>query len=273
MARIWHNFKDDMEWFKNQVKYLMNIAKTSLEIKRKELTKWLDRWFYPYTKRYLHSFRNHFSTIGLNWMNEAILNFTWWKEDITTEFWINFATEILDFMRDILKNYQEETLNLYNLEATPAEWTTYRFAREDKKQLPWIIQAWTSDAPYYTNSTQIPVTHTDDVFEALDLQNELQCKYTWWTVLHLYLWERPNAQSCKQLVKKVLSNYQLPYITISPVFSICPIHWYIVWEHDFCPKCDAEQWYIWEKFDMETRKKYTSDEKKLQDLGQEKTGE
>lgn len=273
MARIWHNFKGDMDWFKNQVKYLMNIAKTSLEIKRKELTSWLDRWFYPYTKRYLHSFRNHFSTIWLNWMNEAVLNFTDGKEDVTTEFWMAFAIEILDYMRDILKVYQEETWNLYNLEATPAEWTTYRFAREDKKQIPWIIQAWTPEAPYYTNSSQIPVTYTDDVFEALDLQDELQCKYTWWTVLHLYLWERPNTQSCKQLVKKVISNYQLPYITISPVFSICPIHGYVVGEHDYCPRCDEEQWYIGEKFDLETRKKYTSDEKKLEELSQVKIGE
>ncbi len=157
----------------------MDLAKTSLEIKRKEVTKWLEFGLYPYTKRYLTAgFRNHFSTIGLNGMNEAIWNFTEGKEDITTPWGIEFANEILDYMREILKAYQQETGNLYNLEATPAEGTTYRFAKEDKKQLPEIMQSGTEDAPYYTNSSQIPVGHTDDVFEALELQNELQCKYT-----------------------------------------------------------------------------------------------
>lgn len=244
MARIWYNYKWDIDWFKNRIKFLMDWAKSSLEIKRKELSKWLDKWLYPYTKRYLHSFRNHFSTIWINWINEAILNFTDWKEDITSNFWIKFAVEIMDFMRDILKEYQEETWNLYNLEATPAEWTTYRFAKEDKKQISDIIQAGTQDAPYYTNSSQIPVAYTDDPFEALDLQNELQCKYTWWTVLHMYMWERiSSAQACKSFVKTIVSNYQLPYITISPTFSICPIHWYIAGEHEYCPKCDEEKWY------------------------------
>jgi ribonucleoside-triphosphate reductase len=170
-------------------------------------------------------------------------------------------------MRDLLKEYQEETGNLYNLEATPAEWAMYRFAREDKKQIPNIIQSGTDDAPYYTNSTQLPVWYTDDPFEALEMQNELQCKYTWWTVLHLYMWERiSDAKSCKMLVKKVIENYQLPYITISPIFSICPKHGYIVWEHDYCPKCDKEIWYSWEEFNMETRGKYTSDKEKLESL-------
>lgn len=267
LARIWYNFKDDKEWFKNQLIYLMNLAKTSLELKRKEITKRLEAWLYPYTKRYLHSFRNHFSTIGINWMNEAIQNFTNWKEDVSTDRWKKFAIEMMDYMREKLKEYQEETGNLYNLEATPAEGTTYRFAKEDKKQIPNIIQAWTNDAPYYTNSTQLPVGYTDDPFEALEMQNELQCKYTWWTVLHLYMWERiSDAKSCKNLVKKVIENYQLPYITISPVFSICPKHGYIVWEHDFCPKCDKEMWYAWEEFNMEIRSKYTSDSEKLRVL-------
>lgn len=267
LARIWYNFKDDKEWFKNQVLRLMGLAKTALELKRKEITKWLDAWLYPYTKRYLHSFRNHFSTIGINWMNEAIQNFTNGKEDVSTDRWKEFSVEILDFMRDKLKEYQEETWNLYNLEATPAEWTTYRFAKEDKKQIPNIIQAWTDDAPYYTNSTQLPVGYTDDPFEALEMQNELQCKYTGWTVLHLYMWERlSDAKSCKMLVKKVIENYQLPYITISPVFSICPKHGYIVWEHDFCPKCDKELWYAGEEFNMEIRSKHTSDSEKLRVL-------
>lgn len=264
MARIGYNFKDDKEGFKNQVRYLMNLAKISLELKRKEITKWLDVGLYPYTKRYLHSFRNHFSTIGLNGMNEAIQNFTNGKEDISTEEGKKFATEILDFMRDTLKSYQEETGNLYNLEATPAEGTTYRFAKEDKKQIPNIIQAGTHDAPYYTNSTQLPVGYTDDPFEALEQQNELQCKYTWGTVLHLYMGERvSNAQACKQLVKKVIGNYQLPYITISPVFSICPKHWYVVGEHDYCPKCDKELGYAGDEFNVEVRQKHTSDPEKL----------
>lgn len=158
--------------------YLMNLAKVSLELKRKEVNKWLVAGLYPFTKRYLHSFRNHFSTIGLNGINESILNFTNGKEDISTEAGKQFATEILDFMRDTLKEYQEETGNLYNLEATPAEGAMYRFAKEDKKQLPHIIQAGTDDAPFYTNSSQLPVGYTDDPFEALEQQNELQCKYT-----------------------------------------------------------------------------------------------
>ena len=267
LARIWYNYKNDFEWFKKQVKRLMDLAKVSLELKRKEITKWLDNGFYPYTKRYLHSFRNHFSTIGLNGMNEAVLNFTNGKEDMTTEWGKKIWLEIMDFMRDILKVYQEETGNLYNLEATPAEGTTYRFAKEDKKQLPNIIQAGTDEAPYYTNSSQIPVGYTDDPFEALELQNELQCKYTGGTVLHLYMGERlSDAEACKALVKKVIWNYQLPYITISPVFSICPKHGYIVGEHDFCPKCDKEMWYVGDEFNMDIRKKHTADPEKLRIL-------
>jgi len=259
LARIGYNHKGDMDWLKKRVLFLMNQAQASLELKRKELSKWLDLGLFPYTKRYLHNFRNHFSTIWINGMNEAIMNFTNWKEDITTEVWMNMALELMEFMRTKLKEYQEETWNLYNLEATPAEGTTYRFAREDRKQIPDIIQAWTEQAPYYTNSTQLPVWYTDDAFEALDLQEELQCKYTWWTVLHLYLWEKVTSwKSCKNLVRKVLENYRLPYITITPTFSICPKHGYISWEHDFCPICDEEIWYKWEKQDLETRKIYTS---------------
>lgn len=156
----------------------MDQAKISLELKRKTITKWLGSGLYPYTYRYLRSFRNHFSTIGLNGVNEAILNMTSGKENIATDFGKEFAMELIDFMRERLKQYQEETGNLYNLEATPAEGTTYRFAKEDKKQIPDIIQAGTQEAPYYTNSTQLPVGFTDDPFEALDEQNDIQCKYT-----------------------------------------------------------------------------------------------
>ena len=267
MARIGYNHKGDKKWFKEQVSYLMELAKTSLELKRKTVAKCLDRGLYPYTYRYLRSFRNHFSTIGLNGMNEAILNFTGGKEDISTKEWKKFAEEIMNFMRDKLKAFQEETGNLYNLEATPAEGTTYRFAREDKKQLHDIIQSGTEEAPYYTNSSQLPVGYTDDLFEALEKQNELQCKYTGGTVLHLYLGERiETSEGCKNLVKKVIENYQLPYITISPTFSICPKHGYIVWEHDFCPICDKELGYQGKEFDLETREKYTEYSDKMKEL-------
>lgn len=272
IARIWYNFAWNKKWLKEHILYLMKQAKISLELKRKTLVKWLDNWLYPYTYRYLRTYRNHFSTIWLNGINEAIMNFTNWKEDISTEWGIKFATEILDLMRDELKIYQEETWNLYNLEATPAEGTTYRFAREDKKQLPDIIQSWTDEAPYYTNSSQLPVWFTSDPYEALDLQNGLQCKYTGWTVLHLYLWERlDSAESCKNFVKKVISNYQLPYITVTPTFSICPKHGYISWEHDYCPLCDEEIWYSWDKYDLETRKIYTHNKNKLESFWKEKT--
>ncbi len=265
MARLGYDFSGDMSAFKSRIEYLMYQAKTSLELKRKVVSKWLEEGLYPYTQRYLKSFRNHFSTIGLNGMNEAILNFTKWKEDISTEWGHEFSQEILDFMREKLTQYQEETGNLYNLEATPAEGTTYRFAREDKKQKKDIIQAGTENAPYYTNSSQLPVWYTDDAFEALEKQNELQCKYTGWTVLHLYMWERlENATACKNFVKNTLSNYQLPYITISPTFSICPEHGYLSWEHDFCPKCDEKIGYLWEEFDMKIRTLYTDDIQKLE---------
>ena len=198
-------------------------------------------------------------------MNEAIMNFTGGKENISTEYGEAFALEILDFMRGILKEFQESTGNMYNLEATPAEGTTYRFAREDKKQHADILQAGTEENPYYTNSTQLPVEFTDDAFEALEYQNELQCKYTGGTVLHLYMGEKlSDAEACKSFVRKVIENYQLPYITVTPTFSICPKHGYIAGEHDFCPHCDEEIGYSGQKFDMNTRVHYTADEEKKQ---------
>jgi len=272
LPRIWYNYKWDKEWFKKHLKELMNLAKTSLEVKREEVTKRHKTWFYPYTKRYLPSFRNHFSTIGINGMNEAALNFSKWAYDLTSPKWIEFGVEIMDYMRDVLTEFQEETGHLYNLEATPGEWCSYRFAREDKKNLPGSVQAGTEDAPYYTNSTWIPAMHTEDVFEALDLQDSLQCKYTGWTVLHLYLWERiKDSESCKELVKKAISNYKLPYVSITPTFSICPKHGYIAGEHDFCPKCDEEIGYDDSKYDIETRKKYTADQQKLQKYASQKS--
>jgi anaerobic ribonucleoside-triphosphate reductase len=243
-ARLWYLHAWDIDSYKERLNYLMLQAKNSLEIKRKELSKWLENGLFPYTKRYLHSYRNHFSTIWINGLNESILNFSQWKENITTDWWKQFAYDILEYMRAKLKVFQEETGNLYNLEATPAEWTTYRFAKEDQKRFPTIIHAGTQDAPYYTNSSQLPVEYTDDCFDALDMQNDLQCQYTGGTVLHLYLWERvSNVIACKQLIKNVLSNYQLPYITVTPTFSLCPKHWYLQGEHDYCPRCDEEIWY------------------------------
>lgn len=264
MARIWYLHAWDKQWFFDRVHYLMFQAKASLEIKRKELNQWLDAGLFPYTKRYLHSYRNHFSTIGINGMNEAIRNFTAGKEDISTEWWVSFALELMDFMRTTLKEYQEETWNLYNLEATPAEGTTYRFAKEDKRQFPWILQAGSEEAPYYTNSTQLPVEFTHDCFEALDLQNELQCQYTWWTVFHVYLGEKvSSSEACKRLVKSILSTYQLPYITITPTFSVCPKHGYLAWEHDYCPLCDAEIWYTGDTKDLWSRMPYLHKETKV----------
>ena len=174
-------------------------------------------------------------------MNEMIRNFTSDKENIATKEGRGFAKEVLEFMREKLINYQEETGNLYNLEATPAEGTTYRFAKEDKKRFLNIIQAGFEEAPYYTNSSQIPVDFTDDPFEALTLQDELQTLYTGGTVLHLYMSEKlSSTEAAKNLVKKAITNFRLPYISITPVFSVCPKHGYISGEHEYCPYCDEE---------------------------------
>jgi ribonucleoside-triphosphate reductase len=200
-----------------------------------------DRGLYPYTKRYLPHFRNHFSTIGVNGINEMIKNYSNNQYDIISEEGSEFALDILDYIRKRMTQFQEETGNLYNLEATPAEGTTYRFAKEDKKRFPEIIQAGTEENVYYTNSSQLPVNYTDDPFEALLQQDELQCKYTGGTVLHLYMKERLSSpEACRNLVKKVVSNFRLPYITITPIFSVCPKHGYLNGEHEFCPKCDEE---------------------------------
>lgn len=258
-ARIGYLSKGDKEAFMGRLAYLMGLAQSSLEIKRKEIEKWMDRGLFPYTKRYLRTLRNHFSTIGVNGINEAIRNFTDDKENITTEAGKEFAKEILDYMRNRLMQYQELTGNLYNLEATPAEGTTYRFAKEDKKRFPDVLQAGTEEAPYYTNSSQLPVGYTDDMFEALALQDDLQAKYTGGTVLHCYLNEKvSDGSSCRLLVKKILENFRLPYITITPTFSICPKHGYLAGEWDFCPRCDEELDIVGQRFDTEYRKTYTS---------------
>jgi ribonucleoside-triphosphate reductase len=220
---------------------LMELAKKSLELKRKVIQRHMDAGLFPYTKRYLGTLRNHFSTIGVNGINELIRNFTSDGDDITTAWGQAFAARLLDHVRAKMVQFQEETGHMYNLEATPAEGTTYRFAREDKKRYPGIIQSGSDEAPYYTNSSQLPVGFTDDPFQALDMQHELQSKYTGGTVLHLYMSERiSSTEACKRLVRRALTNFRLPYITVTPVFSICPHHGYIAGEHEFCPKCDEE---------------------------------
>lgn len=241
IARLGYKYKGNKELLFKKLGYLMELGKTSLEIKRKEIQKWMDNGLFPYTKRYLGNLRNHFSTIGVNGINEAIRNFYNDTVDLTMPEGIAFAEEILDFMREKLVDYQEETGNLYNLEATPAEGTTYRFAKEDQVLYPNILQSGTKDAPYYTNSSQFPVGYTNDPFEALELQDSLQTKYTGGTVLHLYMGERiSDSTACKKFVKTVLEKYRLPYITVTPTFSICPCHGYISGEHEYCPKCESE---------------------------------
>jgi len=241
MARIGKTCAGDKEAYFARITHLMELAKASLEIKRTVITKWMDRGLFPYTKRYLGKLDSHFSTIGINGVNEAIRNFTNDKENIASKFGQDFAKETMIFIREKMSGFQEETGNMYNLEATPGEGTTYRFAKEDKKQYQDIIQAGTEEAPYYTNSTQLPVGYTDDIFEALDLQDDLQTMYTGGTVLHGYMSEKVSSgEICANLIKKILTNYKLPYITITPTFSICPKHGYLKGEYDFCPKCDEE---------------------------------
>ena len=240
-ARLGYLFKGDKQSLYKRLDYLMDLARNSLELKRKTLKQNMDRGLYPYITRWLGTLRNHFSTIGVNGINEMIRNFTNDKEDITTEKGHAFAVEFLDHVRAKLLSYQSEQGTMYNLEATPAEGTTYRFAKEDKKRFPDIIQAGTPSNPYYTNSSQLPVGYTDDPFEALEMQDDLQRKYTGGTVLHLYMNEAiSSSDACKKIVKRALTNFKLPYITITPTFSICPIHGYIKGQHEYCPKCDAE---------------------------------
>ncbi|QFR43420.1 ribonucleoside triphosphate reductase [Sulfurimonas sp. CVO] len=242
MARLGFLYKGDKEALYKRLDELMEMAKSTLEKKRVFIQDMYDRGLFPYTKRYLPGFRNHFSTIGVNGMNEMIRNFTSDSYDIADKRGEEFAIELLEHIRDRMVEFQEETGNLYNLEATPAEGTTYRFAKEDKKRYgDSIIQAGMGENIYYTNSSQIPVDLTDDPFKALDLQDDLQCKYTGGTVLHLYMKEAiSSTEACRKLVKNVISNYRLPYITVTPLFSVCPKHGYIPGEHEYCPKCDEE---------------------------------
>lgn len=240
-ARLGYQFAGDKEALYQRLDQLMDLASESLEVKRKVVQELMDRGLYPYTKRYLGTLRNHFSTIGVNGINEMIRNFTKGLDDVTTDDGYAFASEFLDHIRAKMVLFQEQTGHLYNLEATPAEGTTYRFAKEDKKRFPDILQAGTESQPYYTNSSQLPVSFTEDPYEALERQEHLQRKYTGGTVLHLYMNEKISSGSaCKNFVKRALSNFGLPYITITPTFSICPHHGYLSGEHQFCPKCDDE---------------------------------
>ncbi|MFW5454326.1 ribonucleoside triphosphate reductase [Thioalkalivibrio sulfidiphilus] len=240
-ARLGYRFRGDHEGLFARLDALLELGRNSLEIKRKVIQHHMDAGLFPYTRRYLGTLRNHFSTLGVNGINEMIRNFTNDEHDITTEWGHAFAVELLDHVRARLTRFQEETGHMYNLEATPAEGTTYRFAKEDKRRFPDILHAGTDDAPYYTNSSQLPVGCTDDPFEALEMQDDLQTRYTGGTVLHLYMSEQiSSVEACKALVRRSLERFRLPYITVTPTFSICPTHGYLSGEHAFCPRCDAE---------------------------------
>ncbi|MDN2674305.1 ribonucleoside triphosphate reductase [Janthinobacterium sp. SUN026] len=240
-ARLGHLWRGDEPALMADLDRLLELGKTSLEIKRRTIEELMQQGLFPYTKRYLGTLRNHFSTLGVNGINEMIRNFSGDAYDITTPEGHALAVRLLDHVRARMVAFQEETGHMYNLEATPAEGTTYRFAREDRKRFPAILQAGTADNPYYTNSSQLPVGHTDDPFEALELQDALQRKYTGGTVLHLYMTEAlSDANACRELVKRALSRFSLPYITVTPTFSICPRHGYLAGKHEFCPTCDAE---------------------------------
>lgn len=238
-ARLGHVHAGDEPALLKRLDELMELGRDSLEIKRKVIQRHMDAGLFPYTKRYLGTLRNHFSTLGVNGLNEMIRNFSRDAYDITAPEGHAMAVRLLDHVRARMIDFQEQTGHLYNLEATPAEGTTYRFAKEDRRRFPAILQAGTPAQPYYTNSSQLPVGFTDDPFEALERQDELQRKYTGGTVLHLYMSEPlSSADACRRLVQRALSRFRLPYITVTPTFSICPTHGYLAGQHEFCPKCD-----------------------------------
>jgi len=279
LPRIGYLSKTKREFFE-RLTQVMDLAKESLEIKRKALDNFMEKGLYPYSRFYLAGIKkmrgsywgNHFSTIGLLGMNEALMNFI--GENVASRRGRNFATEVLDFMRERLVKYQKETDSLYNLEATPAEGASYRLALKDRERYPDIISAGTKATSYYTNSTQLPVNYTDDVFEALKLQDGIQTKYTGGTVLHLFLGERiSNPQNAKMLVRKIFENFHLPYVTLTPTFSICPVHGYIAGEHFYCPQCTikqpcevysrivgylrpVQQWHLGKKEEFKNRKEF-----------------
>jgi ribonucleoside-triphosphate reductase len=240
-ARLGYLHRGDEAGLLAALDRLLELGRQSLEIKRKVIQRHMDNGLFPYTKRYLGTLRNHFSTLGVNGVNEMIRNFTGGGDDIASPAGQALALRLLDHVRARLLVFQDETGHMYNLEATPAEGTTYRFAREDRKRWPDILQAGTTEMPYYTNSTQLPVGYTDDPFEALEQQDALQRKYTGGTVLHLYMSEAlSSAHACRTLVRRALSTFGLPYITVTPTFSICPKHGYLSGKHAYCPRCDEE---------------------------------
>ena len=238
MARLGYLYADDEAALTARLDELLEIGRDTLELKRTVIQHHIDAGLFPFTKRYLGTLDNHFSTLGVNGMNEMVRNFTHDAYDLTDPRGHAMCVRLLDHVRDKMVEFQEATGHLYNLEATPAEGTTYRFAKEDRKRYPGILQAGTETNPYYTNSSQIPVGYTDDPFEAQEMQEELQTKYTGGTVLHLYMNERiSSAAACKELVRRSLTAFRTPYITITPTFSICPVHGYLVGEHLTCDTC------------------------------------
>ena len=241
MARLGYLYKGNKNLLYTKLGELMDLAKDTLEKKRVFINQLYQRGLYPYTKRYLPHLRNHFSTIGLNGINEMLRNFSADTMNTATPEGISFAEEVLHFMRERIRGYQEETGNLYNLEATPAEGTTHRFAREDLKRYPDIIQSGTPGHRYYTNSSQLPASYTHDLFKALKMQDKLQCCYTGGTVFHMYMNEAISTpEACRDIVRKVLTNFKMPYITVTPLFSVCDKHGYLKGRHDYCPLCDEE---------------------------------
>lgn len=241
MPRIAYLSKDEKDFYE-RLDHMMDVSARSLKTKREVITKLLDQGLYPYTKRYLGTFSNHFSTIGLIGMNEAGLNARWVRKDMTDPECQKFTRDVLNHMRERLSDYQEMYGDLYNLEATPAESTTYRLAKHDKKHYPDIITAGSEgDTPYYTNSSHLPVDYTADVFDALDIQDELQTLYTSGTVFHAFLGEKlPDWKAAANLVRTIAENYKLPYYTMSPTYSICKSHGYLAGEHFTCPVCGAK---------------------------------
>lgn len=241
MARLGYLYAGDESLLLAKLDELLDLAKDVLERRRALVQELMDGGLYPYSKRYLGHLGNHFSTVGVNGINELIRNFTLDEHTIADRYGRDMAARLLDHINARLVAFQEETDHLYNLEATPAEGTTYRLAKEDLKRFPEIIHAGTESQPYYTNSSQLPVGFTDDAFEALELQDELQTKYTGGTVLHLYMNEKvSSAEACKEIVRRALTKFRLPYITITPTFSICPVHGYLSGEHATCDRCAQE---------------------------------
>lgn len=242
MARLGYLHKGDKRALYKELDQLMDMAKSTLEKKRAKVTEFFERGLYPYTKRYLPvGFKNHFSTIGVNGINEMIRNYTSDKHSIADEKGKAMALEVINHMREKMRKYQEETGHLYNLEASPSEGACYRFAREDLKRYPDIIQAGYEGHNYYTNSSQLPSSYSDDMFMVLEHQNDLQPLYTGGSVLHMYMGEEVSSPgTCKELVKRIVTNYRIPYITITPTFSVCEKHGYITGKHEYCPYCDAE---------------------------------